>query len=135
MGRVIDAPDLISEIQFGIKATNSDDVYSCGMRNGMRWCQSLIDGKEPLYEKWYSKKTDSGDRSGYEGWTLVGYELPKPKIRVLVRDIDGDITIARCLQRWHSKDYVYTNADWFTDYNTWVDVVAWMPLPREKENT
>jgi len=42
--------DLITEIQNGIKATNADDAYSCGMRNGMRWCISLIDDKEPLYE-------------------------------------------------------------------------------------
>lgn len=42
--------DLITIIQNGIKATDADDVYSCGMRNGMRWCMSLIDGKEPLYE-------------------------------------------------------------------------------------
>lgn len=44
------ACDLIGEIQFGIKATDADDVYSCGMRNGMRWCMSLIDDKEPKYE-------------------------------------------------------------------------------------
>ena len=27
--------DLIAKIQNGIKATDADDVYSCGMRNGM----------------------------------------------------------------------------------------------------
>ena len=43
-------PDLITQMQNGIKATDADDTYSCGMRNGMRWCISLIDGKEPLYE-------------------------------------------------------------------------------------
>lgn len=43
-------PDLIAKIQNGIKATNTDDIYFCGMRNGMRWCISLIDDKEPLYE-------------------------------------------------------------------------------------
>lgn len=42
--------DLIAKIQNGIKATDADDAYSCGMRNGMKWCISLIDGKEPLYE-------------------------------------------------------------------------------------
>jgi len=41
---------LIAKIQNGIKATDADDAYSCGMRNGMRWCMSLIDDKEPLYE-------------------------------------------------------------------------------------
>ena len=43
-------PHLITMMQTGIKATDADDPYSCGMRNGMRWCMSLIDGKEPLYE-------------------------------------------------------------------------------------
>lgn len=43
-------PHLITMIQTGIKATDADDPYSCGMRNGMRWCMSLIDGKDPLYE-------------------------------------------------------------------------------------
>ena len=41
---------LLTVIQNGIKATDANDAYSCGMRNGMRWCMSLIDGKEPLYE-------------------------------------------------------------------------------------
>lgn len=42
--------DLITKIQNGIKITDANDVYSCGMRNGMRWCLSLIDGKDRLYE-------------------------------------------------------------------------------------
>lgn len=42
--------DLITKMQNGIKATVADDPYSCGMRNGIRWCMSLIDDKEPLYE-------------------------------------------------------------------------------------
>ena len=42
--------DLIAKIQNGIEVTDADAAYSCGMRNGMRWCISLIDGKEPLYE-------------------------------------------------------------------------------------
>ena len=50
--------DLITKIQNGIKATDADDVYSCGMRNGMRWCISLIDDKEPLYENCPSAQPD-----------------------------------------------------------------------------
>ena len=50
--------DLISKIQNGIKATDADDVYSCGMRNGMRWCLSLIDDKEPLYESYPSAQPE-----------------------------------------------------------------------------
>lgn len=45
-----DFKELIAIIKNGISATNADDVYSCGMRNGMRWVLSLIDGKEPSYE-------------------------------------------------------------------------------------
>ena len=42
--------DLIEKMLNGIKVTVGDDVYSCGMRNGIRWCISLIDDKEPVYE-------------------------------------------------------------------------------------
>ena len=45
-----DTKELIAKIKNGISATNADDVYSCGMRNGMRWVLSLIDGKEPSFE-------------------------------------------------------------------------------------
>jgi len=41
---------MIDAIDFAIKATDSQDDYSMGMRNGMRYVKSLIDGKEPQYE-------------------------------------------------------------------------------------
>ena len=41
---------IIDAIDFAIKATDSQDDYSMGMRNGMRYTKSLIDGKEPQYE-------------------------------------------------------------------------------------
>ena len=41
---------LINDIDFAIKATGSQDDYSMGMRNGMRYVKYLIDGKEPQYE-------------------------------------------------------------------------------------
>lgn len=62
--------DLITKIQNGIKVTNADDVYSCGMRNGMRWCMSLIDGKEPLYENCPSAQPDL-DSAYTEGYTAA----------------------------------------------------------------
>ena len=43
--------DLIRTIKAGIASTNGNDAYSCGIRNGMRWCKALIEGKEPKYEK------------------------------------------------------------------------------------
>ena len=46
----LDSETLIRTIETGITATNSNDAYSLGMRNGMRWCKSLIDGAEPKFE-------------------------------------------------------------------------------------
>ena len=42
--------DIVKAIAFAIDATDGDDEYSRGMRNGMRYVKSLIDGKEPEYE-------------------------------------------------------------------------------------
>ena len=41
---------LIQIIEEGIKATGIADEYSVGMCNGMKWCKSLLDGKEPVYD-------------------------------------------------------------------------------------
>jgi len=41
---------MIDAINFAIKVTDSQDDYGIGMRNGMRYVKSLIDGKEPQYE-------------------------------------------------------------------------------------
>ena len=41
--------DFIKKIEEGIKATGTADEYSIGMCNGMKWCKSLLDGKEPMY--------------------------------------------------------------------------------------
>lgn len=49
---------LIKDIEFGINATDGKDDYSVGMRNGMRWCLSLIDGKEPEYDKCENRESD-----------------------------------------------------------------------------
>lgn len=46
----LDSETIIRTIETGITATNSNDAYSLGMRNGMRWCKSLIDGVEPKFE-------------------------------------------------------------------------------------
>lgn len=46
-----DNEDLIETIRNGITASNGDDAYFSGLRNGMRWVLSLIDGKEPTYEQ------------------------------------------------------------------------------------
>lgn len=46
----LDLETLIRTIETGITATNSNDSYSLGMRNDMRWCKGLIDGAEPKFE-------------------------------------------------------------------------------------
>ena len=52
---------MIDDINFAIKITDGQDKYSIGMRNGMRYVKSLIDGKEPQYE---SMRTDEEVKLG-----------------------------------------------------------------------
>lgn len=58
MNDLISRQDLIDKIQNGINATNANDNYSCGMRNGMRWCMSLVDDKEPSFEECQSAQPE-----------------------------------------------------------------------------
>ena len=61
---------MIDAIDFAIKATDTQDDYSMGMRNGMRFVKSLIDGKEPQYE---SRRTDEEIKFGINlGDEVVG---------------------------------------------------------------
>lgn len=41
---------IIDVIDFAIEATNSQDDYGMGMRNGMRYVKSVLDGIDPQYE-------------------------------------------------------------------------------------
>ena len=43
--------DLIEMIDFAITATNLNDEYSRGLRNGLRLAKSFIDGEEPNFER------------------------------------------------------------------------------------
>lgn len=61
---------IIDSIDFAIKTTDSQDDYSMGMRNGMRYVKSLIDGKEPQYEP---TRTDEEIKLGIDlGDEVVG---------------------------------------------------------------
>lgn len=61
---------IIDAIDFAINATDSQDDYSMGMRNGMRYVKSLVDGKEPQYE---SRWTDEEIKLGIDlGDEVVG---------------------------------------------------------------
>ena len=42
--------EVLEDIENGTQATNSKDAYSTGMRNGMKWVKSLLDGKEPKFD-------------------------------------------------------------------------------------
>ena len=44
------AERVLKAMDFAIKATDSKDNYSIGMRNGIRYSKSLIDSKEPNFE-------------------------------------------------------------------------------------
>jgi len=46
----IDRQGLFQTITAGIIATSTKDVYSCGMRNGMRWCRGLLEEGDPKFE-------------------------------------------------------------------------------------
>lgn len=50
---------LINDINTAIKATNMNDTYSVGLRNGMRLIKSFIDNKKPEYEKCYHEEDKS----------------------------------------------------------------------------
>lgn len=41
---------IIEYMDFGIIHTDLQDTYSIGFRNGIRWCKSLINEVEPIYE-------------------------------------------------------------------------------------
>ena len=108
---MIDEKKLIEEIEFAIKASNKQhDNYMAGLRNGMRYCLSLITGKEPEFER-------------CEQWIPCSERLPEKHVDVLVDFGDENPIIA-----WYSS----VNDTWknsITDHVIHIDSVAWMPLP------
>lgn len=77
--------NLLRTINAGIITTNTKDDYSCGIRNGMRWCRSLLDDKEPQYE-----------HIERPGWIPCSERLPKENVYVLVWC--GEVKIARIIR-------------------------------------
>lgn len=97
--------NLIEKIKFGIEASNINDDYTTGLRNGMRYCLSLIDGKEPEFERCK------------QGWILVSEALPDEEGSYLVTFDDG---------------YVSSAPFYDENWELWCDSgepVAWQPLP------
>lgn len=46
----INDPDPVTALKAAIACTNTDDVYSVGFRNGMRYAICILNGEEPEYE-------------------------------------------------------------------------------------
>ena len=82
---------LIDAIDFAIKATDSQDDYSMGMRNGMRYAESLIDGKEPQYE---FRRTDEEIKLGIDlGDEVIG-DFGAKGIVVGIDTCEGDALLS-----------------------------------------
>ena len=121
-------PDLIAKIQNGINATNANDSYSCGMRNGMRWCMSLVDGKEPLFENCPSVQPEREKGK----WIPCSERLPEKYGNYLVTTDDGEVDIGSCdPENKDRQDHFWSgcDADGFFWYGENI-VIAWMPLPK-----
>ena len=43
--------EVLGDIDFAIKATNLNDTYSVGLRNGLRLAKSFIDDDKPVFEE------------------------------------------------------------------------------------
>ena len=82
---------MIDAIDFAIKATDSQDDYSMGMRNGMRYVKSLINGKEPQYE---SRRTDEEIKLGLDlGDEVIG-DFGAKGVVVGIDTYEGDVVLS-----------------------------------------
>ena len=61
--------ELKEKVEMALNATNSNDVYSVGMRNAFRWVLSCMTGEEPKYEQCRTVDCDLAER-------LEGVVLP-----------------------------------------------------------
>ena len=61
--------EIINMIKNEITVTDGQGDYFVGMRNGMKWCLSLLDGKEPLFDCCIEQEPK---------WITVSKRLPKP---------------------------------------------------------
>ena len=53
--------ELKEKVEMALNATNSNDVYSIGMRNAFRWVLCCITGEEPVYEDCHEIDLDYAD--------------------------------------------------------------------------
>ena len=121
---------LIRTIEMGITATNSNDAYSLGMRNGMRWCKSLIDGVEPKFEDDVTRVDDGKELPSAQPephWIPVESKMPEEYGVYLVTE--------KYFSRYDECEYngittAYYGEDGFEDV---YKILAWMPLPEVYE--
>lgn len=89
---------MIDAINFAIEATDSQDDYGMGMRNGMRYVKSLIDGKEPQYEL---RRTDEKMELGLDiGDEVIG-DFGAKGVVVGIEDTFEDDVMLSLLMRNH----------------------------------
>lgn len=50
--------EVANKIDQSIMVTNISDTYSIGVRNGMRYCKYLLDGKTPMYEDVFTRRCE-----------------------------------------------------------------------------
>ena len=82
---------MIDDIDFAIGATDTQDDYSMGMRNGMRYVKYLIDGKEPQYE---SRRTDEEIKLGINLGDEVVSDYGSKGVVVGIDTYEGEILLS-----------------------------------------
>lgn len=98
----------IDAINFAIKATDTQDDYSMGMRNGMRYVKYLIDGKAPQYEsRWADEEINLGINLGDE---VVG-DFGAKGVVVGIDTYDGEVLLS-LLMRNHKVPQT-VKASWY----------------------
>ena len=136
---------LIRTIEMGITATNSNDAYSLGMRNGMRWCKSLIDGVEPKFEDDVTRVDDGKELPPAQPephWIPVSERMPEEHEWIGTKKfgttISDEVYVTfenekgeRFCRHLQFQNGELSRYDQF-HMNTWHDgskPIAWMPLP------
>ena len=134
---LISRSELIKNIEFAIKASDADGNYTTGLRNGMRWCLSLLDGKEPIFEDCNSndgwipcserlpEEHDSifAKFKGTKKWNESMFEKISNEVNVTVADENGNGTTTHA----HTVD-----GKWRCDLlkcNKTYRIIAWKELP------
>lgn len=98
---------IIDSIDFAIKATNSQDDYSMGMRNGMRYVKYLIDGKEPQYE---SRRTDEEIKLGIDLGDEVVSDYGAKGVVVGIDTCNGEVLLSLLMRNHKVPQLVKASA-------------------------